>query len=126
MYPQDLKYTSEHEWIRVEGDVGVIGVTHYAQDELGDVVFVELPQVGDTFQAGEEMGTIESVKAVSSLYVPLAGEVIEVNDAVTDAPELVNQDPHDKGWLVKLKISDSSQLDGLMDAASYRELLDAS
>lgn len=126
MYPEDFKYTAEHEWIRVEGDVGVIGVTQYAQDELGDVVFVELPQVGDTFQAGEEMGTIESVKAVSSLYVPLAGEVVGVNEEVGDTPELVNQDPHGKGWLVKLKISDPSQLEGLLDAAKYGELLDAS
>lgn len=126
MYPEDFKYTAEHEWIRVEGDVGVIGVTQYAQDELGDVVFVELPQVGDTFQAGEEMGTIESVKAVSSLYVPLAGEVVGVNEEVGDTPELVNQDPHGKGWLVKLKISDPSQLEGLLDVAKYRELLDAS
>ena len=126
MYPEDLKYTAEHEWVRVEGDVGVIGVTQYAQDELGDVVFVELPQVGDTFQAGEEMGTIESVKAVSSLYVPLAGEVVGVNEEVADTPELVNQDPHGKGGLVKLKISDPSQLEGLLDVAKYGELLDAS
>lgn len=119
--PQDLQYTKSHEWVRVEGDSVVIGITHYAQDQLGEVVFVELPSVGDAVEAGEEMGTLESVKAVSEMLSPLSGEVTEINDALEDSPDLVNQSPFDEGWLVKIKGS----VDGLMDAQSYAALLEA-
>lgn len=119
--PQDLQYTKSHEWVRVEGDSVVIGITHYAQDQLGEVVFVELPSVGDAVEAGEEMGTLESVKAVSEMLSPLSGEVTEINEALEDSPDLVNQSPFDEGWLVKIKGS----VDGLMDAQSYAALLEA-
>ena len=101
--PQDLLYTKSHEWARVEGDIVVIGITHYAQDQLGEVVFVELPAVGDSVEAGEEMGTLESVKAVSEMLAPVSGEIIEANDTLEDEPNLVNQSPFEEGWLVKIK-----------------------
>jgi glycine cleavage system H protein len=121
MYPSDYRYTNEHEWVRVEDDVAVLGVTDFAQKELGEVVFVELPEVGHVFDAGDEIGTIESVKAVAEIYTPLAGEVVEINDALKDDPELVNEDPHADGWLVKIKFSASSDFDDLMDADAYAE-----
>jgi len=125
MYPDNLKYTKDHEWIQVQGDTGTIGVTFFAQKELGDVVFVELPEVGRRLKAGEEFGTIESVKAVSEVYSPVSGEVIEVNNALRDKPEAVNQDPYKAGWILKLKLSSPGEVAGLMDASAYRGLVDS-
>jgi glycine cleavage system H protein len=121
MYPSDYRYTNEHEWVKVEDGVATLGVTDFAQKELGEVVFVELPEVGHVFDAGDEIGTIESVKAVAEIYTPLAGEIVEVNEALKDDPELVNEDPHADGWLVKVKFSASSDVDDLMDAEAYEE-----
>lgn len=121
MYPSEYRYTHEHEWVRVEDDIAVLGVTDFAQQELGEVVFVELPEVGHVFDAGDEIGTIESVKAVAEIFTPLAGEVVEINEALVDDPELVNEDPHVDGWLVKIKFSESSDFDDLMDAEAYAE-----
>ena len=108
--PDDLQYTKSHEWVRTEGDTATIGITDHAQDELGDVVFVELPDEGDTFDAGDSFGTVESVKAVSDLYTPVGGEVVEVNSALEDAPEKINEDPYGEGWIVKLRTSDEADL----------------
>jgi glycine cleavage system H protein len=108
--PEDLQYTKSHEWVRTEGDTATIGITDHAQEELGDVVFVELPDEGDTFDAGESFGTVESVKAVSDLYAPVGGEVVEVNSALEDAPEKINEDPYGEGWMVKLRTSDEADL----------------
>ena len=108
--PEDLQYTKTHEWVRTEGDTATIGITDHAQDELGDVVFVELPDEGDTFDAGDSFGTVESVKAVSDLYTPVGGEVVEVNSSLEDAPEKINDDPYGEGWIVKLRISDEADL----------------
>jgi glycine cleavage system H protein len=108
--PEDLQYTKSHEWIRIEGDTATIGITDHAQDELGDVVFVELPDEGATFDAGESFGTVESVKAVSDLYTPVGGEVVEVNTALEDAPENINEDPYGEGWIVKLRTTDEPDL----------------
>jgi glycine cleavage system H protein len=108
--PDDLQYTKSHEWVRTEGDTATIGITDHAQDELGDVVFVELPAEGDTFDAGESFGTVESVKAVSDLYAPVGGEVVEVNSALEDAPEKINEDPYGEGWIVKLRTSGEADL----------------
>lgn len=119
-YPKDYRYSEEHEWLKVDGDTAILGITDFAQKELGEVVYVEMPGVGDTFDAGEEIGSIESVKAVSDIYAPVACEIIEANAALDDAPETVNDDPHGKGWLVKVKITDASGLDSLMDAAAYQ------
>jgi glycine cleavage system H protein len=119
MYPTDLLYTKEHEWIRVDDDVCVLGITEYAQQELGEVVFVELPEVGQVFDANDEIGTIESVKAVSEIFTPVAGEILEVNETVSDDPELLNDDPHGEGWLVKIRFSSAADLKELMDAEKY-------
>jgi glycine cleavage system H protein len=108
--PQDLQYTSSHEWVRTEGDTATVGISDHAQDELGDVVFVELPDEGATFDAGESFGTVESVKAVSDVYAPVGGEVVEVNSSLEDAPEKINDDPYGEGWLVKLRISGEADL----------------
>jgi glycine cleavage system H protein len=108
--PEDLQYTKSHEWVRIEGDTATIGITDHAQDELGDVVFVELPDEGATFEAGESFGTVESVKAVSDLYAPVSGEVIEVNSTLEDAPENINEDPYGQGWIVKLRTTDEPDL----------------
>ncbi len=108
--PDDLKYTKSHEWVRTEGDTATIGITDHAQDELGDIVFVELPEEGATFDAGESFGSVESVKAVSDLYTPLGGEVVEVNSALEDAPEKINEDPYGEGWIVKLRTSEEAEL----------------
>jgi glycine cleavage system H protein len=121
-YPADLKYTKEHEWIRVEGDTGAIGITDFAQQQLGDVVYVELPDVGTTLTAGQVFGTIESVKAVSELFAPVSGEVVETNAGVKDRPDHVNSQPHDT-WMVKVKLSNSGELSGLMDSAAYEQLI---
>lgn len=122
-FPSNLKYTKDHEWIRVEGGFGWIGITDYAQSELGDVVFVELPAVGTKLQRGKSFGTIEAVKAVSDLYAPVGGEVVELNKKVQETPEVVNKEPYEGGWMLKVKIDDSSDLGSLMDAESYRKLI---
>ena len=122
MYPADLKYTKEHEWIRVEGDNGVVGITNFAQQQLGDVVYVDLPEVGRTLKAGDTFGTIESVKAVSELYAPVSGEVVAVNDALSTSPESVNKDPHG-AWIIKVKPSNTGELGSLLDATAYGALV---
>jgi glycine cleavage system H protein len=121
MYPADLKYTKDHEWIRIEGGVGKVGITDYAQQQLGDVVFMELPDVGKTLKAGQSFGTIESVKAVSELYAPVSGEVVDVNTALKQTPEAINADPHGS-WMVVIKLSDPGEADALLDAAAYEGL----
>ncbi|MEZ4721996.1 MAG: glycine cleavage system protein GcvH [Flavobacteriales bacterium] len=118
--PADLKYTKDHEWIRVEGDTAVIGVTDYAQGELGDVVYVEIETEGETLDQEEVFGTVEAVKTVSDLFMPVSGEVIEVNSSLADAPDTVNKDPYGDGWMIKIKLSDVSQLDSLMSADDYK------
>ena len=121
MYPSDFLYSREHEWVRVENDVAVIGITEFAQLELGEIVFVELPEVGQVFNAGDEIGTIESVKAVAEAYAPVSGEVMEINEGAMDDPELLNEDPHGEGWLVKIRISSMDDLKSLMNAEQYEE-----
>lgn len=121
--PENLKYTVEHEWIRIEGDEVVIGVTEFAQGELGDIVFLEIETEGESLDKGEIFGTIEAVKTVSDLYMPLDGEVIEVNAALEDTPELVNSSPFDKGWMIRIKISNPAQLDDLISPEAYTELI---
>ena len=121
MYPSEYLYSSEHEWVRVQDDVCVLGITEFAQQELGEVVFVELPEVGQVFDSGDEVGTIESVKAVAEVYTPVAGEVLEINDAVVDDPELINEDPHQEGWLIKVRFSSAADLKALMKAEEYEE-----
>ncbi|MBW2636143.1 MAG: glycine cleavage system protein GcvH [Deltaproteobacteria bacterium] len=121
--PGDVRYAEDHEWARLEGEDVRIGVNDYAQDQLGDIVFVELPQVGDTFAKGEEFGTVESVKAVSELYMPLGGEIIAVNDDLEDSPEMVNQEPYEGGWMILVKPSDEDEWDDLMTKDVYLDLL---
>ncbi len=121
--PDNLKYTTEHEWIRVEGDEVVIGVTEFAQGELGDVVFLEIETEGENLAKGETFGTIEAVKTVSDLYMPVDGEVMEVNPALEDSPELINSSPFEQGWMIRIKISNPAQLDELMSAEAYAELI---
>ncbi|MEE4254713.1 MAG: glycine cleavage system protein GcvH [Desulfuromusa sp.] len=123
-FPEELKYTEEHEWVLVEDDIATIGITDFAQDQLGDVVFVELPEVGDNVEAGETFGVVESVKAVSDVYAPVSGEVVEINEDLLDEPETLNNSPYDAGWMVKVKLSDSSALDELMDVAAYQEFVE--
>ena len=121
--PAELKYTKEHEWIRVEGEEAVVGITDYAQSQLGDIVFVECETVGDALEAGETFGTVEAVKTVSDLYLPVAGEVLEFNEELEGEPELLNKDPYGKGWIVKIKISDETELDGLLNADAYKAII---
>ncbi len=123
--PENLKYTREHEWIRVDGDVAVVGITDFAQGELGDIVFVEIETVGETLEKGETFGTVEAVKTVSDLFMPVAGEVTEFNTALEDGPELINKDPYGDGWMIKIRLSDPAQLDELMDAEAYQAMLGA-
>ena len=124
MNPENLKYSREHEWLRIGDDgAALVGITHFAQDELGDVVFVELPDVGDEVGQFEKMGEIESVKAVSDLYSPVSGTVVERNNALTDAPELVNDSPYEDGWMLRVEVSDSSEVDNLLSAAEYEAFL---
>jgi glycine cleavage system H protein len=124
-YPDAYRYTKEHEWVSVDGDTGTIGITHHAQAELGDVVYVELPAVGDELTAGEPFGTIESVKAVSELYAPVSGEVTAVHDALVDRPEMVNEDPHEAAWMIKIKLADPAGVSDLMSATDYQSFLEA-
>jgi len=123
MVADDRKYTKDHEWVLTDGEIGTIGVTEYAAHELGDVVFLELPEPGATVSAGEAVGTIETVKSVEDLFCPVSGEVVEINETVLDAPETVNQDPHGDGWLIRIRIADPAEIEGLMDAAAYAELI---
>lgn len=122
MSPEDLKYTAEHEWLRLEGEQAVVGVTDFAQEQLGDIVYVGLPAVGDTIEPGTTIGELESTKSVSDLYAPVAGVVAERNDALEQTPELVNTDPYGEGWLIKVALADSGSLDTLLDAAAYERL----
>mgnify|MGYP001070889618 FL=1 len=123
-FPEEVKYTEEHEWVMVEGDVVTIGITDFAQDQLGDVVFVELPEVGEQLQSGKPFGVVESVKAVSDVYAPVTGEVVEVNDNLPDDPEMINNSPYDEGWMLKIKLSDPTQLDELMDVDAYQAFIE--
>jgi glycine cleavage system H protein len=122
-FPDDVRYAQSHEWARLEGDKIKVGISDYAQDQLGDIVFVELPEVGDTFGKGEEYGTVESVKAVSELYMPVAGEIVAINDALEDAPEKVNNSPYGDGWMIEVKADAPSEIDDLMDNNAYLETL---
>ena len=121
--PPELKYTKDHEWAKVEGDVIIVGITDYAQGELGDIVYIELPETGTALSKDEAFGTIEAVKAVSDLIAPVSGEVLEVNEAIADAPDAVNSDPYGDGWMIKIKISDSQEVDGLLTGEQYQELI---
>jgi len=121
--PKELKYTKDHEWVRVEGDIAVIGITDYAQHELGDIVYVEIETVGETLGKEEVFGSVEAVKTVSDLFMPLSGEVLELNEGLDGSPELVNTNPYNDGWMVKVKISDISELDGLLDSEAYISLI---
>ena len=121
--PSELKYTKDHEWIQVEGNIATIGITDFAQGELGDIVYVDVDTLDDTIAEGEVFGSVEAVKTVSDLFMPLTGEVIEFNDALEDDPELVNSDPYNKGWMIKIKFTDNSQLEDLLDAAAYESLV---
>ncbi len=121
-FPEELKYTEEHEWVLVEDDIVTVGITDFAQDALGDVVFVELPEVGTQVEAGKPFGVVESVKAVSDIYAPVTGEVVEVNEELPDTPELVNTSPYEDGWMVKIRLSDPAELDNLLEADAYEAL----
>lgn len=121
--PEELKYTSEHEWVRVEGDVAYVGITDYAQEQLGDIVFVDIPSVGETLEANDVFGTIEVVKTVSDLFLPIAGEILEQNEELESNPELVNNDPYGKGWIIKIRPNNLADVDGLLDAAGYKAIL---
>ncbi|RIH66462.1 glycine cleavage system protein GcvH [Mariniphaga sediminis] len=123
--PAELKYTEDHEWIRVEGDSAIVGITDFAQGELGDVVFVEIETEGEELDKGETFGTVEAVKTVSDLFMPVDGVVSEVNEALADEPELVNKDPYGKGWMIKIKISDQSELENLLSAEDYKRMIEA-
>ncbi len=124
-FPENLKYTNEHEWIRLEGDVAYIGITDYAQEQLGDIVFVDVTTVGETLDANEVFGTIEVVKTISDLFLPIAGEVLELNEALEENPDLVNKDPYGEGWIIKIKPSDVSELDNLLDVEAYKKVINA-
>ena len=121
--PAELRYTREHEWIRVEGEVAYVGITDYAQSELGEIVFLDINTQGETLAQNEVFGSVEAVKTVSDLNMPVAGEVLEVNESINDQPELVNNDPYGEGWMIKIQIQDSAELDSLLDAAAYQEMI---
>ena len=125
MYPENLRYTKEHEWVRVEGDTGTIGITDHAQQELGDIVYVDLPKVGTRLEQGKTAGSVESVKAVSDIYAPVSGEVTGINQALADAPEKLNADPHGEAWLMKIKLSAPGELEKLLSAAEYQTYIGA-
>lgn len=124
-FPENVKYTAEHEWIRVEGDVAYVGITDYAQDQLGDIVFIDIQSEGETLEAGDTFGTIEVVKTISDIFMPVAGEVIEQNEALADQPELVNTDPYGEGWLIKVKPAADANFEALLDAEAYKKLINA-
>jgi glycine cleavage system H protein len=121
--PADLKYTKEHEWVKIDGDIALVGITDYAQGELGDIVFVELPSVGDNIKAGDSFGTIEAVKAVSEIFAPISGEVAEVNELLEDDPMVINGDPYGNGWMIKIKIADAGEAEALLSSDDYLELI---
>lgn len=121
--PAELKYTKDHEWLKIEDNIATVGITDFAQGELGDIVYVDVDSLDDSLDEGEVFGSVEAVKTVSDLFMPLSGEVIEFNEALEDAPELVNSDPYNKGWMVKIEISDNSQIENLLDAAAYKNLI---
>jgi glycine cleavage system H protein len=123
-FPDDVRYTKDHEWVRAKGGQFVVGITDFAQDQLGDVVFVELPDVGDVVKKGESFGVVESTKAVSELFAPVSGKVVEVNDPLTDAPETINEDPYEEGWMIVVEPSDAKEVETLMDAATYRAFVE--
>lgn len=123
--PSELKYTKDHEWVRIEGDVAVVGITDFAQSELGDIVYVEVETLDETLEADEIFGTVEAVKTVSDLFLPLSGEIVEFNEALEDEPESVNSDPYGDGWMIKVKYSDASQIDGLLSDEDYKALIGA-
>ena len=125
MYPENFRYTKEHEWVRVDGDTGTVGITDHAQKELGDIVYVDLPKVGSRVEQGKSLGSVESVKAVSDIYAPVSGEVIEINQALADAPEKLNQDPHGEAWLVKIRLSVPAETESLLSAADYQSYIGA-
>jgi glycine cleavage system H protein len=125
MYPENYRYTKEHEWVLVEGDTGTVGITDHAQEELGDIVYVDLPKVGTKIDQGKSLGSVESVKAVSDVYCPVSGEVTEINSILADKPETLNSDPHGAAWLIKLKLSDPAQAKSLMSAADYQAYIGA-
>jgi len=125
MYPEEFRYTKEHEWVKVEGGIGVVGITDHAQQELGDIVYVDLPKVGAKVEMGKTLGSVESVKAVSDIYSPLSGEVIEINESLTTAPEKLNEDPHGAAWLVKLRMSAPDQVNRLLSSADYQAYIEA-
>jgi len=124
MYPNDFRYTKDHEWIKVEGDEGLVGITDFAQHQLGDIIFIELPQVGTDLAVHQSIGVVESVKSVSDVYAPIAGRVVAVNETLSQTADLLNKDPHGKGWIVRLKIKDKKELDGLMKASDYEKFLE--
>ena len=124
MYPDEYRYSKEHEWIKIDGDQGTVGITDFAQQQLGDVVFVELPEVGSGFAAAEVFGNIESVKAVSELFLPVSGEIVEVNQAAVDSPEMINKDPHGEAWLVVVKLTNPTELDGLLSVEDYQKYVE--
>jgi len=125
MYPENLRYTKEHEWVQIAGEVGIVGITDHAQEELGDIVYVDLPKVGTRVEKGKPLGSVESVKAVSDIFAPVSGEVIEVNDVLTNKPETLNEDPHGAGWLVKIKLSVSGEIQQLLSAEDYQKYIAA-
>lgn len=122
--PEELKYTKNHEWVRIEGDTATVGVTDYAQGELGDIVFIEIEVEGESLDKDEAFGTVEAVKTVSDVYMPVSGEVIEVNPKLEEAPEMLNQDPYGEGWMIKIKMADANEADNLMDATKYKEIIE--
>ena len=124
-FPEELKYTKDHEWIRIEGDTVTVGITDFAQKELGDIVYVEVDTLDETLDKEEVFGTVEAVKTVSDLFLPVSGEIIEFNEALEDAPEVVNSDPYGEGWMIKVKVSDASELEELLDVNAYKELVGA-
>jgi glycine cleavage system H protein len=125
MYPTDLRYTKEHEWVRVEGDVGTVGITNHAQEELGDIVYVDLPKVGSAVERGKTFGSVESVKAVSDIFAPISGEIVAINELLATAPEKINEDPHGEAWLVKIKLSAPEEIKQLLSAEDYQTYVGA-
>ena len=124
-YPNDLKYTKDHEWLRVEGNVAFVGITHFAQSELGDIVFIDVDTEGESLEKEEVFGSVEAVKTVSDLFMPITGKVIEVNPSLEDKPELVNEDPYGEGWIIKIHITEESQIDSLLSPSDYKNLIDS-
>lgn len=122
-YPDNLQYTKDHEWIRLSGDEAYVGISDFAQEALGDVVYVELPKVGDRFEAGDPFGSVESVKSVNELFIPVSGEVLEINESLADTPEAVNNDPYGDGWMIKIKVLDKSEIDSLLSASEYEDFV---